>query len=461
MKRLTIFLFGLAILGCNPDYLDLKRDKSQTVPTTLDDFDGLLGNASVMNTGSGHALAMISSDEYNTTDNAVNLASRDFERNAFLWSADIFGDQSSDDWNTGYQRILYCNIILEGLQKLQVMQSDQSRFDRIKGEALFQRALSFYNLAIQFAALPGNKEYAQYGIPLRTLSDPEQIASRSSASETYNRIVSDLLAAEVLLPQKGLSIFRGSKVAAQVLLSRVYLLMADYVKSAVYAKNAIQSDFKLLDYNGLDINSDVYFASYGIGNTEVVFYDSPNYAELLFETNAFISDETYFLFDEADLRRKVFFKKSMDDKIVFKGSYAGKLDNFTGLSIDEVYLTLAECLIRQDNVGEGMQYLKQLLVRRYKRGSDISFANLDEKEALQLILQERKKELLFRGTRWMDLRRLNREKHTEIQLSRKYMGKEYVLKPNDIRYIFPIAKDVLLNSKVIQIPRLEVKGLVN
>lgn len=453
MKILLLFLCSIFLLACNPDYLDLKRDKSQTVPTTLDDFDGLLGNATVMNTGSGHALSMISADEYSVSDATLDLISRDFERNAYLWNADIYGDQTSDDWNTSYQRILYCNIVLEGLEKLGKNSGDQVRYSRIKGEALFQRSLSFFNLAMQFAALTQDAEYASFGIPLRLASDPEQLASRNTVLETYDQIINDLLIAEELLPQNSTSVFRAGKTAAQLLLARVYLMTADYHKAAVFSQKVIQSNFKLLDYNTLSLSSDFYFSPYGVGNPEIIFYDSPNYAELLFDTNAFISDKTLSSFDDGDLRRQLFFVVNNAGLIIFKGSYAGKLDNFTGLAIDEAYLTVAECFVRVNKVEDGMDYLKQFLSMRYKKGTVISFSGLTKKDALDIVLLERKKGLLFRGTRWMDLRRLNLSEDTATLLSKSFKGQQYTLKPNDIRYIFPIAQDVLLNSKVNQISR--------
>jgi hypothetical protein len=100
-----------------------------------------------------------------------------------------------------------------------------------------------------------------------------------------------------------------------------------------------------------------------------------------------------------------------------------------------------------------MSYLKKLLTSRFKRESTVSIPLLNQEEALKFVLSERKKELLFRGVRWMDLRRLNLSKETAIVLHRNNEGKEYILNPNDVRYIFPIPQNVMLNSDVIQIPR--------
>ncbi|MFE2864650.1 MULTISPECIES: RagB/SusD family nutrient uptake outer membrane protein [Sphingobacterium] len=453
MKTLLLFLCSMFLLACNPDYLDLKRDKSQTVPTTLDDFDGLLGNSMTMNQSSSHTLGMISGDEYEVHDASVGLVSRDFERAAFLWQPDIFGNAESEDWNGAYRRILYCNIILEGLQKVARNETNKVRYDRIKGECLFQRSLMFFNLAMQFAALPADKQRSIYGIPLRTESDPEQKNARNTVQETYDRIIADLLEAESLLPQEGLSIYRADKVAVQALLARVYLVLEDYNSASAYSMKTIQADHTLLNYNSLDPNLNFPFPSYGSGNTEILFYDMPDYAELISETYAKIPDVFYNSFDQNDLRKTLFFRSEDPEKITFRGTYGGNYVDFSGLSLDESYLTLAECLVRKGEINQGMSYLKRLLTSRFKRESAVSIPVLNQEGALKFVLNERKKELLFRGVRWMDLRRLNLSKETAIVLHRNYEGKEYILNPNDVRYIFPIPQSVMLNSDVIQIPR--------
>lgn len=453
MKTLTLIFCSIFMLGCNPDYLDLKRDKSQTVPTTLDDFDGLLGNSMTMNQSSGHSLGMISGDEYEVTDASIGLVSREFERNAFLWQPDIFGDTDSEDWNGAYRRILYCNIILEGLQRVERDKLNKARYDRIKGECLFQRSLMFFNLAVQFAALPQDKQWSLFGIPLRASSDPEQKNARNTVQETYDKIITDLLEAELLLPKEGLSIYRADKVAVQALLARVYLVLEDYKSAWTYSLKTIQADHTLLDYNSLDPNLNFPFPSYGSGNSEILFYDMPDYADLLSETNAKIPNILYQSFDQNDLRKTLFFRSGDPERITFRGTYGGTYVDFSGLSLDESYLTLAECLVRQGEINQGMSYLKELLASRYKQESAVSIPVLNQQEALKFVLNERKKQLLFRGVRWMDLRRLNLSKETAVVLRKYYKGKEYILDPNDVRYIFPIPQNVLLNSDVKQIPR--------
>ena len=73
-------------------------------------------------------------------------------------------------------------------------------------------------------------------------------------------------------------------------------------------------------------------------------------------------------------------------------------------------------------------------------------------EALDTILVERRKELAFRGIRWSDLRRLNKE-GWNITLTRNLNGVMYTLPPNSELYTLPIPPDVINSSGIIQNPR--------
>ncbi len=66
---------------------------------------------------------------------------------------------------------------------------------------------------------------------------------------------------------------------------------------------------------------------------------------------------------------------------------------------------------------------------------------IDAEEAKVKVLQERRKELIFRGTRWSDLRRLNLE-GAGIGLNRIINGVTYTLPPNDARWVMLIPREV-------------------
>lgn len=73
-------------------------------------------------------------------------------------------------------------------------------------------------------------------------------------------------------------------------------------------------------------------------------------------------------------------------------------------------------------------------------------------EASQLILQERRKELLFRGLRWIDIKRLNKE-GAGIVLKRKVGEDLYQLSPNENKYALPLTTDIITLARLEQNPQ--------
>ncbi|HMR85807.1 MAG TPA: RagB/SusD family nutrient uptake outer membrane protein, partial [Niabella sp.] len=123
----------------------------------------------------------------------------------------------------------------------------------------------------------------------------------------------------------------------------------------------------------------------------------------------------------------------------FKGSYAQSTSNFSGLATDEIWLIFAECLARRGYSGleAATSNLNHLLKHRYNKDSFVSLAYNDIGDLLNRILSERRKELLFRGIRWSDIKRLNKEGQNII-LTRVFEGNTYTLLPNANYYALPI-----------------------
>ncbi|MNH23081.1 hypothetical protein D3C79_829630 [compost metagenome] len=101
-------------------------------------------------------------------------------------------------------------------------------------------------------------------------------------------------------------------------------------------------------------------------------------------------------------------------------------------------------------MNEAMDYLNALLVKRYKTGTYVPLSETDPNKALAVILLERRKQLLFRGLRWLDLRRLNTDARFATTLKRTLDGVEYLLPPNDNRYTFPIPNYIIAASGMQQ-----------
>ena len=125
------------------------------------------------------------------------------------------------------------------------------------------------------------------------------------------------------------------------------------------------------------------------------------------------------------------------------------MNSFTGLATDEIYLIKAECLARKNQVSEALTVLNTLLENRYKTGEFVPLSAATPTEALNKILLERRKELVWRSLRWTDLKRLNKE-GANITLYREINSNHYTLPPNDPKYVFPIPDDEILLSNIDQ-----------
>ncbi|KKX51127.1 RagB/SusD family nutrient uptake outer membrane protein [Sphingobacterium sp. IITKGP-BTPF85] len=103
---------------------------------------------------------------------------------------------------------------------------------------------------------------------------------------------------------------------------------------------------------------------------------------------------------------------------------------------------------------EGLQFMKKLLINRYRQGIYTVPQFNDDISALKYVFTERRKELLFRGVRWSDLKRLNLDPNFATTLKRELniAGdlKKFNLPPNDRRYIYPIPENAIVLGSLEQ-----------
>lgn len=431
IKLCMLALISICLVSCEKDFLEKKPDKALLIPRSLKDFQTLLDNESIMNLVP--ALGVISGDEYYLTD-ALYTSLSGLERNAYLWNKEIYDAGSQlNDWNRPYQQVFYANAVLDGLEESGRESESPATWDILKGSCLFYRAHAFYQLAQVFAAPYSSNAAGEKGIPLRLSADVTLKIPRASLKETYDRIIADLETAVLLLPDKTDYKTRPSKVAAYALLARVFLSMKDYDKALINAESALSKYSSLVDYNTLNmaLNKPILGT-----NEEIIFYSSV--MSYSFASRAIIPVADYNAYHINDLRKTAFFLKNVSGDWNFRGTYTGNLMFFGGIAVDELYLIKAECLARKGNTSTALQALNTLLEKRWKKGTFQSLTAQTADEALVLILAERKKELLLRGTRWTDLRRLNSESRFAVALSRSVSNQQAVLQPNEKRYILPI-----------------------
>lgn len=443
--QLLILVFLLGLAACSNDFLEIKPDKKLVIPSSMNDMQALLDYFEVDNANMP-GMGELSSDDYYILYDRWNTMASQYMKNGYIWAKEIWEGTTSIDWNNRYQQIFYANYVLEGLDRLD-RNEDPANYDRLKGTALFYRAYAFYQLAQEFCA-PFDKSAANSGdgLPLRLTSDLNVHVSRATVKETYERIETDLLEAFSLLSENDSYKTRPVKAAASTLLSRVYLTMQQYDKALTCAETALAANYKLIDFNKLKTSASYPMERF---NSEVIFHSQMTQYTPLSSTRLIMDSTLYRSYASSDLRKALWFKSS-GGNYTFKGSYCGSSQIFSGLAVDECYLTKAECLARNGSIIEALNILNSLLITRYKTGNFTPISAANQQDALAVILKERRKELLFRGVRWTDLRRLNLEAPTASTLYRKLNGTVYKLEPSSPNYILPIADDVIQLSGIPQ-----------
>jgi starch-binding outer membrane protein, SusD/RagB family len=449
-KNRFILLFCLLIFfaSCNKtSFLAEKPKDSLIVPETIEDLQMILDNTYYMNgdrtsTGVNPVLGEISSDDYFLTPSGYTSLSTSL-KSLYKWEDDFYNNENFGDWSFPYRAIFYSNVILDNVDRFKDSENEIS-FNNVKGSALFYRAEMLFGLSQIFAPVyDKNTEETDLGLVLKLKSDISEEVKRSSIKETYRQFLSDLKTASELLPAIAEFKTRPSKPAAYALLARAYLSMRDYDSAFKYSNSCLSIIDTLIDYNGLS-SFPLFF-----DNPEVVFYsvlcNTSSARSLLTPGIARVDSNLFSSYDNSDLRKNLFFGNgSGNSGKIFRGGYSGRSNFFFGgLATDEMYLTRAECYARNGNIVSCLNDLNKLLKKRWSNSTTYSdLEAIDSIEALRLVLIERRKQLIYRGIRWIDIRRLNKE-GANIVLTRRVGDEIETLNPNSTFYTFLIPPDVI------------------
>jgi tetratricopeptide (TPR) repeat protein len=463
MNKSILIIFGIAIfylVGCTKsEFLNEKPNSGIVVPSTLEDFSRLLDR----NNSSSPALPHISSDDYFLPFTVWQGLTVITEKNAHIWAKDIYdGQVARNDWNLPYQAIFYANVVIEEFKKLPLSDQNSLNGKNILGRAFLIRAFHYLQLVQTFSpAYDESTAETDLGLPLRLSPDIDKILPRSSVKSTYDQIIKDLEKSLELTSTTFQAVKKDNESRAGIfgVLARTYLNMRKYDQARKFSDSALAISASLIEYNTLSTTVNNPFSA---SNIEVLFSTTAvnGYLTHICGTSSAVSviePALYNSYHSNDLRKSVFFGTGAGGLMNFKQGYNAAILPFTGVATDEMFLIRAECNARAGSTVAAMKDLNDLLKTRWRKNTNGTSTFIDitantSNEALQIILQERRKELIWRCIRWSDLKRLNKE-GANLVLTRVLNGVTYSLEPNSNRYVLPIPDDEIALSGIKQNPR--------
>jgi tetratricopeptide (TPR) repeat protein len=448
MLLAAVFFISLLVSGCKK-ILDKKSNQVLTVPSKVQDLQMLLDEWYAVNQRNPSS-GVSSADEFYLKETQW-AALEQFDRDTYTWQpSNLFRAGENNDWGRPYALVNRVNTVLHYLNEIPRNGIDAA-WNNTKGHALFLRAKTFLDLASIFSlAYDSATAASDLGIVLRLDPDFNKASVRASVQQTYERILQDLKDAAQLLPVTSLHPLKPGKAAAYGMLARTYLYMRRYNHAYLYADSALRITSTLMNYNTpvpgyFNPAASFPFAQF---NPEVIFSSSMVYPQPVY--HGYVDSTLYNSYHDNDLRKTLFHTTGQVQN--FKGCYEGIGNLFDGVATDEMFLIRAESAARKGFRTEAMNDLNQLLQNRFKTGTFAPLTAATDTEALALILNERRKELVFRGMRFMDIKRLNKE-GSIITLTRKLGNNTFTLPPNDLRYALPLPKDVIALTGMPDNPR--------
>lgn len=390
----------------------------------------------------------------------------DWTLNGYTWSDYLYNTSDDDDHYNNYYHVIYlCNYILNNLADA----PDGTRYTRsyVEGAARFHRAFAYFTLVNMYAKhYDKNTADTDLGVPLMLEADPNLTIGRATVQQIYDQIFTDLNAAKDLLTfEKPEYTFRPNRTAVYALLARIYLYQGEYALCREAARTAREQCDEPSDYNQYeleDVNPDFGIWGYpynGWEEEDVICYKGDGYGPNIDEDYN-LSDDLIALFDkETDLRWLLFITtypafSGDDPEGDTPRTAAYCFPNNRGLNVGELYLTEAEACARENQTDDALYLLNEVARKRHVEGTYVDVTERDTDKLLQLILDERRRDGIYKGTRWFDLKRLNKDPRFAKTITHTLYGETYTLAPDDNHWVLPIPLNAInLNPLLEQNPR--------
>ncbi len=447
-KTAYILLAALGLASC--DYLEIEP-VGQVIPHKTSEFRALLTEGyNNYPYGSSKAYTGLLSDEVGSL----------YEKN-FYDNNDAIALSYNYTWQYGtqmreypyqyyYKAIFQAQAVIDGVMDADDDSSGESK-EQILGEAYAMRAYVHFEL-VNLYGQPYNEATASTdrGIPLSTHIDIEQKYRPTNVAAVYKQILEDIEAAEgsmTLEKQEGSTRnYRFSLDALTGLKARVMLYMHNW-QTAYDAATSLLPKYELVDFNASPETAALPWKP--TSSEAILAWDRPfggGSGDL--RGASILSDKILGLLDEATDNRRNYLNpvNSYDEN--WTPTLLGYCVNRS--SSDRVSIRIAEMYLIAAEAGSYLPaelenaktYLLTLKAKRLKpEAMDAQRTKIGAMNAEQLraeVADERARELLQEGHRWMDLRRTTRP-----AITKTYKDRTYTLNAGDSRYTLPFPQSAI------------------
>jgi hypothetical protein len=333
-------------------------------------------------------------------------------------------DQIESTWLAAYRIISQANLTLRGIERFEA--TEPGAVNRIRGQALAMRALVHFDV-LRYWVENYDRNSTSPGIPYISVYDYEQMPSRGTVKDTYDKILQDLYSALGYFDNVDEEINTNDRSlidqhVANALLARIHLY-ANQPDSAIKYATRVIDEFPLAPmdefadiWRDASLEEVVWSFAFNAGQGQI---GSHIYAPDINAAQYYPNPTLLGSYAAGDIRYDAYFADVPDDfgdvrtvliKHEAKISQIRNPDgvvNFKAFRTGEMYLIRAEAYARKGGAWEasGMADLNTLRSSRI-----VGYANesLTGAALLNAIAMERRKELVAEGHRWFDLKRTTR-----------------------------------------------------
>ena len=445
--------------GCD-DFLDVAPSSSVSIPTFIEDYENML-YPFYLKYNANPILAVMGDDVYWSKSFYNSWSGNEQFRRAYLWSDEIYDQtMSNTHWNQQYGMIYTFNKIVDEVRN--VPNEAMGNLLVIEAEARAYRALTYFNLVSVYAKPYALANESDPGIPVIQKNDvTETKRERTPVREVYNFIIRDLDSAIKYLPPHPTKASRYQAAGLNVigLKAKVLYHMNEYGR----ALTELENFFELLATTTSRFNYS--YALFNYQNATPTPYD-PSGLPSVYDPVADVEDVMIneYMFDptkgslytgsiavlasnhlmslfpaDGDRRKELMLSKTgtdadEPDRVIKEGHYSN-----TGISMPDIYLMIAECYARSNRTTEALKYLNELRENRLTPATYTELSSSDSQVILRWVLEERIKEFVATGHRWLDMRRLWNDPvgSALIEKTRTFDGKTYTLTENRLTVRIP------------------------